>query len=562
MQSKIDYDIRTFDFDRKIFEMGKWEFKGSNMSKLIEKLNEWINSTGEEKKRALSAQIISILISLFLKKHLVVDAEKRIESLCEKLVHLEALLKITLSGLGKKFYRDHLNHMVRVMLLMNAIGYKTLSSKDFKRQQKALIITGLLHDIGLPLAEAREVVDQIANTIKGSYVTVNITLPTFSYNITPVVTKFRYLPEVVAKHPGYLEGYNHGIIGALEILNWVGEWAIKGYRHIVQAIALHDSKIDMIQIRFSENPILSLLVICDELQDWGRPVGLSTKPAFPEIKNFYLDQNKLAGVYDYSEVKDKSISPLRQIEGKDNNFSRIILDVGFPNFQIEFKLPEYKTVEGEKFASLLRKIFKDFDEEFSDYLRNYLCRKFMKTYFKRLPLRTDSDIILSKMFEEMKRPTKYEDYIVYDEKRQEMLVIPRELDTIDSIRFKKDNNGVIKLEVQSSGKWIQGMLIPLERIGNPDFCIKKFILMPSLGYVIMCYLIVREEELPTSERVPDVYRTYWKVEEYREVGFAGFINDFQKKCYKLEEEEKTIAKSMFEIYSLKDRPDGVFILGI
>lgn len=97
----------------------------------------------------------------------------------------------------------------------------------------------------------------------------------------------------------------------------------------------------------------------------------------------------------------------------------------------------------------------------------------MKTYFKRLPFRKDSGIILSEMFEEMKRPTKYEEYIVYDEKRQEMLVISRELDTIDSIRFKKDNNGVIELEVQSSGKWIQGMSIPLERIGNPDFYIKK-----------------------------------------------------------------------------------------
>lgn len=76
-------------------------------------------------------------------------------------------------------------------------------------------------------------------------------------------------------------------------------------------------------------------------------MGLSTKSAFPEIKNFYFDQNKFAGVYDYSEVKDENISPLRQINAKDKNFRRIILDAGFPNFQIEFKLPKYKTAEGE-----------------------------------------------------------------------------------------------------------------------------------------------------------------------------------------------------------------------
>lgn len=78
--------------------------------------------------------------------------------------------------------------------------------------------------------------------------------------------------------------------------------------------------------------------------------------------------------------------------------------------------------------------------------------------------------------------------------------------------------------------------------------------MPSLGYVIMCYLIVREEEFPTSERVPDICRTYWKVEEYREVGFAGFINDFQKNVTNWKKKKKQSQSQCLRSILLKIGP--------
>jgi hypothetical protein len=77
----------------------------------------WIRSDDFEERRLKASELIAFLIEHFLGDQISVDGRVRARRLAETLVHLEDLLITARSGIGKKFYRDHLNHMLRVALL-------------------------------------------------------------------------------------------------------------------------------------------------------------------------------------------------------------------------------------------------------------------------------------------------------------------------------------------------------------------------------------------------------------------------------------------------------------
>ena len=91
------------------------------------------------------------------------------------------------------------------------------------------------------------------------------------------------------------EKYNHGLIGAYNILSKLKN---ENNFHIdlaAEAVALHELKLPSKAIRFTDFPLGFLLILTDEMQEWGRPIPVGKQQ---ELENsvkieFYEELNKI-----------------------------------------------------------------------------------------------------------------------------------------------------------------------------------------------------------------------------------------------------------------------------
>src|SRR3990170_2209455 len=101
-----------------ILQFGTWE---KQERKLIE---EWIKEDDFDDKRSTAASLLSVLITQMLGEDCSTTGKIKSKRLGQTLHYFEDLLITTKAGMAKKFYRDHLNHMLRVMILSNALCSK------------------------------------------------------------------------------------------------------------------------------------------------------------------------------------------------------------------------------------------------------------------------------------------------------------------------------------------------------------------------------------------------------------------------------------------------------
>jgi hypothetical protein len=105
--------LDTATFDQNLLMLGRWEKQNR------ENIEKWIKTQEDQKKEATS-KLISYLIQNLLSKDCTAEGKKCSKHLGDTSAHLEELLHTTKGGISKKFYRDHLNHMLRVMILARA----------------------------------------------------------------------------------------------------------------------------------------------------------------------------------------------------------------------------------------------------------------------------------------------------------------------------------------------------------------------------------------------------------------------------------------------------------
>jgi hypothetical protein len=236
----------------------------------------------------------------------------------------------------RKFYRDHTAHSLRVAVLGNFLIDAKSSAGSLEgiikdalglagpEVRTAWWFAGLLHDIGIPLANLFTSLNwSLVNEMFRCY-------PTLGMEVTPMriclaSTKLEnaaYLPiltegmpprwqelvrnglgrpdappeQLVYKaasqstqeyKPGKAE-MDHGVVAALSLLSTLGtpEQLREGTpedRPLIEAaraIALHNLAKDLRSIPFEKYPLVFLLVLADELQEWSRPVSFSTKESY------------------------------------------------------------------------------------------------------------------------------------------------------------------------------------------------------------------------------------------------------------------------------------------
>lgn len=286
-----------------------------------------------------------------------------VEELCTQISPHEGILFLQ-SMLGDKFYRDHLKHMFRVMLLTHTIGDKLGLGKD---KLLACTLAGLFHDMAYPLSKAKETIHNISESLKRCY-------PYFAIkggNLQFLAGKDKInkiLRICKTKKVGNLgKEPNHAILSAIVFLNFWNSESLKKDKNLrkiihlaIHAIATHDSNVE---VTYSRNPVGTILILADELQNWGRPVGWDPSwIAIRDIEPFEINKNEIRAIMDYSnspEGYDKTytlFSPLLQIESTQKNMSRICLNACFPNMRLTYRLPKYGTWSKDSVLSYAREI--------------------------------------------------------------------------------------------------------------------------------------------------------------------------------------------------------------
>lgn len=236
----------------------------------------------------------------------------------------------------RKFYRDHTAHSLRVAalgdylldkegvagslegLLMEKLGF----TKDQVRT--TWWFTGLLHDIGTPLAKLSKSLNwSLINEMTRCYSALGMDFSPLKISVNhPTLGNVRYLKILTKGYPKSWQniitnglgngkdtgdlyrysatglhhteykpissGIDHGVIAAVTLLRILGtpeeiENNPSEFGPMIEAaraIALHDAIEKLQPLPFEEYPLLFLLAVCDELQEWGRPIPVSTEEGY------------------------------------------------------------------------------------------------------------------------------------------------------------------------------------------------------------------------------------------------------------------------------------------
>jgi len=208
-------------------------------------------------------------------------------------------------------YRDHFIHSFNVFLLGYYILNRLKSIKtDFDFRSNFPNLCWMLAATHHDSAYVIEKMEFWLNKLLEKFLGVN---PGLSSNIAQILpmTYFDFMRAISCWHKqpmGNLAGYNldavdlallnemnisitqrrdHGVLGSLMLVHSLaikqGFLAREGvygnflYTHIPACHAISIHHLSSIRIVFSKHPLAFLLVLCDELQDWGRPTksGLS-----------------------------------------------------------------------------------------------------------------------------------------------------------------------------------------------------------------------------------------------------------------------------------------------
>jgi hypothetical protein len=175
--------------------------------------------------------------------------------------------------------------------------------------EKTWLLTSLLHDHAIPMghmfgiapmirrigenedinASYQEALGSLIATLRMIYAPLfseDLAIVYYSYFELASKNMMTFLDELVSREVPRIgvslelaqrDLLDHGVLGAVNMTSrFINEPLNIRVKNSARAIALHNQK--ELPIKFSEDPLAFLLVLCDELQEWGREVAI-----FPQI---------------------------------------------------------------------------------------------------------------------------------------------------------------------------------------------------------------------------------------------------------------------------------------
>jgi len=344
-------------FDAQLITMGDWSVEEREFFEV------WLDQISLDDRNKQAGRVITHFVTEILGKDLSHEGKGKLNHLQNIVSSLEQLVSAT-RVITNKFYRDHLNHMIKVGLLANAIAncIQIFSSEE---DMDYLMLSSFLHDVTYPLSNSVKIHKATIEALKNTYFSAE-----YYYNefIRKSVIDSSLLSDClnidVKKIDEMIEDMNHGIFSAIEFMKYLNnEDLFKKYSKVIRSIAMHDSAFSN-EVDIKKDPILAILILADELQDWGRP-SIVTDFIIPRINNFNLYDRNLSGAY--QEYKDRKYSLLKQISGKMNNLKRLVIDNNVININIRFVLSKFLNVDINQFNLFITQLFELVED---DYLLN------------------------------------------------------------------------------------------------------------------------------------------------------------------------------------------------
>ena len=335
-----------------------------------------------------------------------VAKERGIESegilyLIQSLPDLESFLYSTSAG---KYYRDHTEHQLRVAVLGDFLLEQDLGSGSLLKHISDLIeldkdiikekiwwVMGLIHDIGYPLQKMTTAINySLLNQILKCYPMLDLDVVPFEINLSSKKIKpyIDLITQGLSKeaqklilmssqmdreeipipnvhhfesskngHPEFkFESgiqLDHGVVGALSLLKSLGtpeeikanKDEFEGYVKAAQAIAIHNFKDELPDYTFDNNPLAFLLLLADEMQEWGRPIPLQIRDSYftTELKKItLLDEviltiDEVQWLMEYKKMKAKELTNFQFhyfCNSKEEAFGRLKRGKEFPKTRI------------------------------------------------------------------------------------------------------------------------------------------------------------------------------------------------------------------------------------
>ncbi|MCG3253655.1 MAG: hypothetical protein KAX09_07395, partial [Candidatus Heimdallarchaeota archaeon] len=143
---------------------------------------------------------------------------------------------------------------------------------------------------------------------------------------------------------------------------------LEGYIKAAQAIALHNFKDQLPDYVFDNNPLAFLLVLTDEMQEWGRPIPLQIRDSYftTELKKItLLDEvtltiDEVQWLMEYKKMNAKELTNFQFqyfCDSKNKAFGRLRRGEEFPKTRIV--LQDYESINGSMDEQQLEKSLRD-----------------------------------------------------------------------------------------------------------------------------------------------------------------------------------------------------------
>jgi len=241
----------------------------------------------------------------------------------------------------------------------------------------------LFHDIAYPLAECGRIFNETIRTLKDCYTSAEL----FRANLIKkteidIATLASVMGEDESKVEKKLMQLNHGLLSALEFKSFLKnqEQVLERYSEVIRAIAIHDSIFNT-EIDVVKEPIVALLVLADELQDWGRPTHQDIA-IIPRIEDFDLKNGCIEGRFIAKNYRNFSV--LKQICSKMENLKRVVIDSKKFTIKIEYEIQKFRKIEHSNYELVLQTLYEKVNEECLDPSKNIdlsMSSLFEKSFF-------------------------------------------------------------------------------------------------------------------------------------------------------------------------------------
>jgi hypothetical protein len=237
-----------------------------------------------------------------------------------------------------------------------------------------------------------------------------------------------------------LKEYDHGLIGAIEFCDYIIQKRLKNFKKLLQAILFHSPSSPLPE-KLKKNSLIAVLILSDELQDWGRPVGIERQPAIPNIGSFHITPKGIRGVWMWENWI--SISPLRQVFSKMKNLERVEWPTSL-EVSLTFTLPKYTNFDIREFERVLRGVVDFSQKNRPDCIESFCeswkrSREMFKSYYGRLTPQSDN---LFEFLVASQTDSQIMNLIHFDSRREEALTTEIDMGKLSNIKLEIGSGAV------------------------------------------------------------------------------------------------------------------------